>query len=430
MSQNEIFALIDVNNMYVSCERLFNPRLINRPTIILSNNDGCAVARSQEAKDLGIKMGVPLFQIQDIVRQHNVQVLSSNYKLYGEMSRRFHAVLAEYVAPDEQEIYSIDECFLKLTAYRDIYILDELGQEMRAKLQKWLGLPVCVGFGRTKTEAKMANYMAKKGKRFNGVCNLVEMDIRHREYFWSIIDVSEVWGVGGRYAKRLREMGINTVLDLAKASHLQIRKNFSVVVQRTVLELQGVSCMELEDVPPAKQQIVASRSFGEKITELSDLKEALGKYIQDAVRRMRSSGLISSTVIVFVQSNYFDKKAAYYSKSLSVDLPEPTDSILEITKYAMRLMEMIYKPGVQYKKCGVMLVDIIPKDKFIPDLLSDSEKRIENELLMQAIDHLQARFGKNKIALGSCNLPNRKWSGKKSRSSMDYFTWDGVLRVK
>lgn len=210
--QSEVYALIDVNNCYVSCERVFNPRLNNVPVIVLSNNDGCAVARSQEAKDLGVKMGVPLFQIRDIVEKHNVQVLSSNYALYAEMSHRFHSILAQYVAPGEQEVYSIDECFLKLTAYSENYDLVEYAQDMRQRILQWIGLPVSVGIGRSKTEAKLANHMAKKAKRFNGVCDMVSMNPKHRDYFSSLIDVSEVWGVGRQHSKKLKSLNINTVL--------------------------------------------------------------------------------------------------------------------------------------------------------------------------------------------------------------------------
>lgn len=210
--QSEVYALIDVNNCYVSCERVFNPRLNNVPVIVLSNNDGCAVARSQEAKDLGVKMGVPLFQIRDIVEKHNVQVLSSNYALYAEMSHRFHSILAQYVAPGEQEVYSIDECFLKLTAYSENYDLVEYAQDMRQRILQWIGLPVSVGIGRSKTEAKLANHMAKKAKRFNGVCDMVSMNPKHRDYFSSLIDVLEVWGVGRQHSKKLKSLNINTVL--------------------------------------------------------------------------------------------------------------------------------------------------------------------------------------------------------------------------
>lgn len=429
MSQQEIYALVDVNNCYVSCERLFNPKLNHRPVIVLSNNDGCAVARSQEAKDLGIKMGIPLFQIKDIVEQHKVEVLSSNYALYAEMSHRFHRILGQYVAPDEQEIYSIDESFLKLTAYAQHYDLNTYAQDMRARILKWIGLPVCVGIGRSKTEAKLANYMAKKAKRFNGVCNLVEMDPQHRDYFYSLIDVSEVWGVGRKHSQRLKQYGINTVLDLAQCNPHRLGKAFSVVMQRTVMELQGQSCMELEHAPEPRKQIVASRSFGEKITALDDLKEALAKYVQDAVKRLRAEHALCGTVIVFVQSNPFDQHVPYYGKSMSIDLDEPTDSITMLVRTALQLLESVYKQEVIYKKCGVILTDMLDKQNYIPALFADHERIQNNENLMQAYEQIQKRFGKTKLAVGSCYLPERKWSGKQESLSRNYFSWDGMLKI-
>ncbi|MDY6456801.1 Y-family DNA polymerase [Acinetobacter faecalis] len=429
MSQQEIYALVDVNNCYVSCERLFNPKLNHRPVIVLSNNDGCAVARSQEAKDLGIKMGVPLFQIKDIVEQHKVEVLSSNYALYAEMSHRFHRILGQYVAPDEQEIYSIDESFLKLTAYAQHYDLNTYAQDMRARILKWIGLPVCVGIGRSKTEAKLANYMAKKAKRFNGVCNLVEIDPKHRDYFWGLIDVSEVWGVGRKHSQKLKQYGINTVLDLVQCNPHRLGKAFSVVMQRTVMELQGQSCMELEHAPEPRKQIVASRSFGEKITALDDLKEALAKYVQDAVKRLRAEKALCGTVIVFVQSNPFDRHVPYYGKSVSIDLDEPTDSVTMLVPTALQLLERVYKQEVIYKKCGVILTDMLDKQHYIPALFADHERIQSNENLMQTYEQIQQRFGKTKIAVGSCYLPNRKWSGKRDSLSRNYFSWEGMLKI-
>lgn len=430
MSRQEIYALVDVNNCYVSCERFFNLNLNNCPVIVLSNNDGCVVARSQEAKDLGIKMGVPLFQIKNIVEQHQVEVLSSNYALYAEMSRRFHAILGQYVAPDEQEIYSIDESFLKLTAYAQQFDLNVYAEEIRARIKQWIGLPVCIGIGRSKTEAKIANYMAKKAKRFNGVCNLVEMNPQHRDYFWSLIDVAEVWGVGRQHSKKLKQYGINTVLDLAQCSPHRLGKAFSVVMQRTLMELQGQACIELEHAPEPKKQIVASRSFGEKITELDDLKEALAKYVQDAVKRLRAEHVLCGTVIVFVQSNLFDKHLPYYGKILSLDLDEPTDSVTILVRIALKILERTYKAGVVYKKCGVMLTDLIDKQRYIPALFADQEKIKSNERLMQAYENIQQKYGKTKLAVGSCYLLNRKWSGKQTSLSRDYFSWEGMLRIK
>ncbi|EXS02926.1 impB/mucB/samB family protein [Acinetobacter baumannii 1288284] len=252
--ENKVFFLIDVNNMYVSCERVFDPSLNDKPVIVLSNNDGCAVARSNESKNLNIKMGVPLFQIKDIVQKHNVIVLSSNYAMYAEMSRRFHKILGSYVTEEEVEPYSIDECFVDFTAYEKNFDLEKVGHDMRAKIWKWIGLPVCVGIGRSKTEAKISSHIAKKNQGFNGVCDLVNMDPCNKEYYFDQIDVSEVWGVGRKHAKKLHTMGVKTVLDLACTEAREMQRQFSIVMSRTINELQGISCIEIEDTPPSKNK--------------------------------------------------------------------------------------------------------------------------------------------------------------------------------
>lgn len=427
--KNKIFALVDVNNCYVSCERLFDPSLHNVPVIVLSNNDGCAVARSQEAKDLGIKMGVPLFQIKDIVQKYNVKVLSSNYALYAEMSRRFHSVLSEFVGPKDQEIYSIDESFLELTSLAKNYDLTEYAQIMRLRVLKWLGLPVCVGIGRTKTEAKIANHIAKKNMHLNGVCNLVEMDPCSSEKYYQDIEVGEVWGVGRKHSKKLQNMGINTVLDLTCANDLEIRKQFSVVMARTVSELKGISCIEIADAPPPKKQIVSSRSFGEKITDVDCLKEAISKYVQDATRRLRDENLICGCIIVFVQSNPFDKNNPYYSNSLAYELPNPTDSALVLNRIAVDLVTKQFKACVKFKKCGVILTELIDKDSYIPDMFIDHRFVELNENLMKAIEKAHMRFGNTKLAIGPCYLPNRAWSMNRAKLSRNYFSFGGLLRV-
>lgn len=429
-SANKIFALVDVNNCYVSCERVFNPKLKNKPVIVLSNNDGCAVARSQEAKDLGIKMGVPLFQIKDIVEKHNVQVLSSNYKLYAEMSKRFHSILAEYVAPDEQEIYSIDECFLDLSAYADIFDLTEYAQEMRERIFKWIGLPVCVGIGRSKTEAKIANHMAKKGKRFNSVCNLASMNPKHRDYFSSLIDVSEVWGVGRQHSKKLHAMNIHTVLDLAHAESRHMQKLFSIVMAKTVAELQGISCLEIEHAPPAKKQIISSRSFGQRVTDLHSLSEAMSDYLQSAVKRLREDSSLCGGVIAFAESNPFDKNKPFYKKSISIGFAEPTDSAFVMNRAVMSQMNEIFREGIEFKKCGVILTCIENKAIYIPDLLSDTELIELNEKLQCALDGVKSKFGDKILAIGPCKLPNRGWSMSRNALTRDYFSWDGMLEVK
>ncbi|EQB4400919.1 DNA polymerase thumb domain-containing protein [Acinetobacter baumannii] len=427
--ENKVFFLIDVNNMYVSCERVFDPSLNDKPVIVLSNNDGCAVARSNESKALNIKMGVPLFQIKDIVQQHNVIVLSSNYAMYAEMSRRFHTILASYVTDEEVEPYSIDECFVDFTAYEKNFDLEKVGQQMRQQIWKWLGLPVCVGIGRSKTEAKIANHIAKKNPGFNSVCDLVSMDPCNKEYYFAQIDVSEVWGVGRKHSKKLQSMGINTVLDLACAEPREMQKRFSIVMARTIYELQGISCIEIEHTPPSKKQIVASRSFGGRVTELTDLKEAISMYAQDACKRLRDEGLLCGCMIAFVQSNPFDPNVPFYNKSITGSFSEPTDCALDFVKAATRMLNEIYKEGIKYKKCGVVLTGLEPKSGHTYDLLTDFEHIEKKECLMQAMDGIHSKFGKKKIGVGPCFIPNRNWSMSRDKLSRNPFKFDELIVI-
>ncbi|MDC5407659.1 Y-family DNA polymerase [Acinetobacter baumannii] len=428
--ENKVFALVDVNNCYVSCERVFNPSLIDKPVIVLSNNDGCAVARSNEAKKLGIKMGVPLFQIKDIVQQNNVIVLSSNYTLYAEMSRRFHKVLGTYVTESEQEIYSIDECFLDLTDYYENFNLTNLAQDMRTRILKWVGLPCCVGIGSSKTEAKIANHIAKKYPAFNSVCNLVDMDLCNKEAFLAEIDVSEVWGVGRKHSKKLQGMGINSVFDLACTDPREMKKKFSVVMARTVAELQGVSCIEIEHTPQSKQQIIASRSFGSRVTELEDLKEALSMYAQDACSRLRDESLLCGCMIAFVQSNPFDPNVPFYNKSISGGFSEPTDCALDLVRAATRMVSEIFKEGIKYKKCGVILTGLEPKSGHTYDLLTDFETIEKKEKLMKTLEGVHQKYGKKKLGVGPCFIPGRTWSMSRDKLSKNPFRVDGMLTVK
>lgn len=428
--ENKVFFLIDVNNMYVSCERVFDPSLNNKPVIVLSNNDGCAVARSNESKALGIKMGVPLFQIKDVVQRHNVLVLSSNYAMYAEMSRRFHKILSSYVTSEEVEPYSIDECFVDFSAYEKNFDLEKVGQQMRQQIWKWLGLPVCVGIGRSKTESKIANYIAKKNPGFNSVCDLVSMDPCNKEYYFSLIDVSEVWGVGRKHSKKLQSMGINTVLDLACAEPREMQKKFSIVLARTIYELQGISCIEIEHTPPSKKQIVASRSFGGRVTELTDLKEAISMYAQDACKRLRDEGLLCGCMIAFVQSNPFDPNVLFYNKSITGSFSEPTDCAIDFVKAATRMLNEIYKEGIKYKKCGVVLTGLEPKTGHTYDLLTDFAHIEKKECLMQAMDGIHSKFGKKKIGVGPCFIPNRNWSMSRDKLSRNPFRWDELLLIK
>lgn len=426
----KVYALVDINNCYVSCERIFNPSLNNKPVIVLSNNDGCAVARSQEAKDLGIKMGVPLFQIKDIVEKHQVQVLSSNYALYAEMSRRFMKVLSDFVAPQEQEIYSIDECFLDLTAHLGNYDLTEYAQQIRQRVLSWLGLPVCIGIGRSKTEAKLANHIAKKNAYFNGVCNLVSMDPCSAETLYQAIEIGEVWGIGRKHSKKLNSMGIHSIMDFVLTSSQMIRDQFSIVMQRTFLELQGVACIELEHSPPAKKQIISSRSFGQRVHQVDDLKEAITKYVMDAVRRLRDDKLLCGCLIGFVQSNPFDTAKPFYNKSLSFALPEPTDNLLILSKIATAMIDELYAQDIAFKKCGVILTCLEPKQSHVYDLFTDMRRIELSDCLMDSLDEIHRKYGKSLVALGASQMPNRNWNMSRDRLTQNYFKWDQLLAVK
>ncbi|AUT34986.1 Y-family DNA polymerase [Acinetobacter pittii] len=427
--ENKVFFLIDVNNMYVSCERVFDPSLNDKPVIVLSNNDGCAVARSNESKALGIKMGVPLFQVKDIVQQHNVIVLSSNYAMYAEMSRRFHKILGSYVTEEEVEPYSIDECFVDFTAYEKNFDLEKVGQQMRQQIWKWLGLPVCVGIGRSKTEAKIANHIAKKNAGFNSVCDLVNMDPCNKEYYFSLIDVSEVWGVGRKHSKKLQSMGINTVLDLACAEPREMQKKFSIVMARTIYELQGISCIEIEDTPPSKKQIIKSCSFGTKVTELIDLQEAIAMHAQEACKRLRDEESLCGCLLVFVQSSPFDDSAPFYNKSITGAFSQPTDSALDFVKAATKMVSHIYKEGIKYKKCGVILTGLEPKAGHTYDLLTDFEAIEKKEQLMKTLDNVHTKFGKKKLGISTCYVPGRNWSMSRDKLSRNPFLWDELLTI-
>ncbi|EXA96524.1 impB/mucB/samB family protein [Acinetobacter sp. 1295259] len=415
--------------MYVSCERVFDPSLNNKPVIVLSNNDGCAVARSNESKNLNIKMGVPLFQIKDIVQQHNVIVLSSNYAMYAEMSRRFHKILASYVTDEEVEPYSIDECFVDFTAYEKNFDLEKVGHDMRAKIWKWIGLPVCVGIGRSKTEAKISNHIAKKNQGFNGVCDLVNMDPCNKEYYFSLIDVSEVWGVGRKHAKKLHSLGIKTVLDLACTEAREMQRQFSIVMARTINELQGISCIEIEDTPPSKKQIIKSCSFGAKVTELDDLKEAIAMHAQEACKRLRDEESLCGCLLVFVQSSPFDESAPFYNKSSTGAFSEPTDCTTDFVRAAVRMVSDIFKEGIKYKKCGVVLTGLEPKSGHTYDLLTDFEVIEKKEQLMKTLDNVHTKFGKKKLGVGPCYIPGRTWSMSRDKLSNNPFTWDELLII-
>lgn len=424
---SRIFALVDVNNCYVSCERVFDPSLNGKAVVVLSNNDGCVIARSAEAKALGIKMGIPLFKIKDIIQQHQVAVLSSNYTLYGEMSRRFMAILAEFVSPPEQEPYSIDECFLELTQYQHQYELSDYAQSMRATIKQWIGLPCCIGIGYSKTQAKLANQLAKTHQGFAGVCDLTSLDPLILEDLLANIEVGHVWGVGRQNKQRLVALNILTALDLALADASFIRQQFSVVMQRTVLELQGLACIEMEHILPDKKQIISSRSFGKPVTERHHLKEALTLFVRRAVARLRKQQLLCASVGISIKTNRFVQP--YDHPFLLVSLPHATDDVLLINRLVMAGLEKIYQPNLSYKRAGVVLLNIVPNQSYLPDLLADHEQIKVRQQLGHTLDGINRKYGRDAISIGSSSFSDRHWAMCQARKSPNYLSnWNEILR--
>lgn len=418
-----MFALVDVNNFYASCEQLFDPKLRGRPVVVLSNNDGCAVARSAEARALGIPMGAPWHQWRERMRPHGVVALSSNYTLYADMSDRVVEVLSAYT-PD-MEVYSIDESFLDVSGSSDRV---RQGREIRERILAWLGLSVCVGIGPSKTLAKLANHAAKKRLEFSGVCDLAAMSRSQRDALLADIEVGEVWGVGRRLRARLEHMGIKTVAALRDSDVQTIRASFGVVLERTVRELRGISCLDLEQVAPAKQQIICSRTFGGYIRDLALLRAAVSTYTARAAEKLRVQESVAGTLQVFIQTNPF-RDGAQYQRSITIALPDPSADTLALVQWALRGLDRIFKPGFDYRKAGIMLGNFSPADRGQLSLLSApvSDRRIQ---LNVVLDRINRRWGKGtaRVMVEAVTMP---WAMKRERLSPAYTTqWAGVPVVK
>jgi DNA polymerase V len=418
-------ALIDVNNFYVSCERVFNPKLKNKPVVVLSNNDGCAISRSNEAKALGVVMGAPWFKMQELVKQHGIIGLSSNYALYADMSNRVMTTLNDF-SPN-QEVYSIDECFLDLTGFnRD---LKAYGQEMRGRILKWTGLPVCVGVGSTKTLAKLANHIAKKQSQFDGVCNLNQLTEDELNKVFSNIEVGEVWGVGRRLASKLKVLGINTVLDLKRADPEYIRGQFSVVMAKTVSELNGTVCIELEEISPPRKQILSSRSFGHTVRDFNSLAESITLYMSRAAEKLRKQNSFAGSVHVYIRTSPFKLDEPHYSNGMTIPMPSPTDDSRQLVKISLWALKRIYRPGFNYAKAGVMLSEIVPKAGIQNDLFSQPVSNQKSEALMSAMDDINRKMGRESIKLASEGF-KRPWKMRQENKSPNYTTdWSGLVRI-
>ncbi len=415
------FAIADCNNFYASCERLFRPELKNVPLIVLSNNDGCVVARSQEVKDLGIKMGVPLFKVQDEIKQHGIQVFSSNYTLYGDISARVMQTLEQFT---QLEIYSIDEAFLDLSG---MSALNDYGQKIRATVLQHVGVPVCVGIAPTKTLAKLANYASKKFKATRGVVDLRDPERQRR--LLGITPVAEIWGVGRKHTQSLQRRGINTALDLAQMDRHQIRRFYSVVLERTVCELNGESCIGLEESPAPRQQIVCSRSFGEKLTRYADLRETVCEFAARATEKLRTHNQLALVAQVFIRTSPFDKAGPSYDNAATGKLTSPSSDTRTILELVTRLFDMIWRDGYRYAKAGVMLGEFCSPQHVQLNLFESRVGCAQQDNLMQAVDSINQN-GKGKIWFGG-QRPQKDWFMKQANLSPAYTTrWGSIPKVK
>ena len=420
-------ALIDGNNFYVSCERVFQPELEGKPVVVLSNNDGCVVARSQEVRALGVGMGVPWFKLRDLAKQHGIIAKSSNYTLYADMSQRMHSVIGQF-AP-EQEIYSIDETFLDLTGFnRDLI---EYGLQIRQRVRQWTGIPVCVGIGSSKTLAKLANHSAKKvlvPEMANGVVEFNQLSARELNQLFGSIDVGEVWGVGRRNKERLYGIGIQTVKDLRDVSISRIKKEFNVVLARTVAELNGESCLALEEVAPPKQQIVSSRSFGQPVYLLEDLNEAVVSYASRAAEKLRKQHHVAGAIQVFLQTNPFKPDEPQYNNAVTVKLVKASDNSFRLSEAALYGLKRIYKPGYAYKKAGVMLMSLCPANQLPVDLFSgfDEQDTQRAKNLMATLDEINARMGRGTVRSAGEGI-QKPWAMRSDNKSSAFTTDWGQL---
>jgi len=421
-SKNKI-ALVDCNSFYVSCERLFNPSIIKKPVVVLSSNDGCVISRSTEAKVLGIKMGEPYFKVEKIVKKNDVKVFSSNYSLYGDISRRVMKTLKQF--SPRIEIYSIDEAFLDLSSIKDEDLLDH-SNKIRKTILKWTGIPTSIGIAATKTLSKAANYVAKKEK--SGIVNLINS--KQIDEILSKININNVWGVGRQLTKFYIKNGINTAYQLKNMHNGWIKKNTNVFGSRTAMELRGYSCASLEPYEEKRKNCCVSRSFGKKVTKLEDLSEAITMHCLNAAEKIRLDKQTAKKITVFIRTSPFQMENNYYANSKDIDLPIRTNDSIILIKQALDALESIYKKGYRYQKTGIIFSGLKDADIYNKNLFStinNDEKRIK---LMQAIDNTNIKYGRNALSIAQARL-KKKWNIKRQYSSkIDTACFDLLPTVK
>ena len=421
-SLNRSFALVDCNNFYASCERIFNPKLIGRSIVVLSNNDGCIIARSAEAKALGIRMGEPYFKAKQVIKKNNVKVFSSNYALYGDISQRVMETLSTF-SPDV-EIYSIDEAFLGFNGFKN-YELNTYCRYIREKVKKWVGIPVSIGLSETKTLAKIANHLAKKNLNYEGVCilkNKFSIDKALRE-----TEINNVWGIGRSSSIFLKRYNVRTAKDFTLLDRQWIKKNMGVVGEKIYFELQGVSCLDLELISSNKKSCCVSRSFSKPVEKLNDLEESISNYGTRVAEKIRDEKLTTQSMSVFVLTNHFNKREKQYSNSIRLQLPFPTNDSIKIVKRALEGIRQIYRSGYRYKKTGIILYELNKKSQIRGLLDTD---RDQSDPMMKTIDQINYRYGNSTIKLASEGI-KKKLAMKKEKVSPCYTTcFDELIEVR
>ena len=400
-------ALIDCNSFYVSCERLFNPKIRKKPVVVLSNNDGCIVSRSNEAKALGIKMGEPYFKAKDIIVKNNVHVFSSNYSLYGDLSRRVMRTLKRFNS--DIEVYSIDEAFIDLSNFPDNEV-ENVAQEIRSTVLQWTGIPTSIGIAKTKTLSKVANHIAKKKQ--SGVTSLI--GVENIDPILEKVDINDVWGVGRQLTKFYHKNGIYNAKQLKNKSNTWIKKNSNVLGSRTAMELRGISCIDIEKTTSKRKSCVVSRSFGQRVEKFQELREAVAGYCLNASEKIRSESLIAKSITVFIRTSPFQSRFGHYSNSKTIDFPIATNNSIEIVKTALTALESIFKNGYRYQKAGVMLSNL--SESTSSKNLFSSEKDEKISYLMRSIDNTNYRYGRSTLSLASAGV-HKRWNSKRQHYS-------------
>lgn len=445
-----LFALIDGNAFYASCQIAFQPALAERPVVVLSNNDGCIIAANAHAKALDAQLsqrfGVsgyraataqsmmfqPYFKVAKLLKQHNTAVFSSNYELYADMSQRMHRVIGQF--SPHQEIYSIDESFLELSSL-PIGHPSDYGQQIRQRVRQWLGLPVAVGIAPTKTLAKLANHLAKQSLSFNGVLDWSALPTPTRSAWLKQVKVGKVWGIGKQLSQQLEAQGIHSAYDLQQACPKSIRKRFSVQVERIVLELNGQSCFALNQNPSAKQQIVSSRSFGQKVTDYTSMQQAVASYTATAAHKLRQQGSVCQRLSVTIATSPFQSGQPHYRNTRLIPLIYPTDNSVLLSKMALKALKRLWRPGLEYHKAAVTLSELSPKGALQTDLFAPDPRYSGNpkaDRLMQLMDDLNLKMGQGTLNLANSGLTQtHRWKMNRNLMSPRYTTqWNELLRVK